>query len=273
MKKLFILFYLLTFINSINSQWSQYPNSSMNGPLYFIHLINNQTGYIGGNLPPSSSLYRFDNGGASGTILTTYTPYTFYGFKRGNAGPIFLCGTGKSIVKSGTPWETKNLAAGNFYSMTFPSENIGYAVGDGADNIYKSVNAGENWSAVSSPGNSVLKSVYFLNDLSGWVCGSGGLIAATTNGGLSWVSQNQSPLINLEKILFINSNTGFACGSNGTILKTINGGLNWITKPSSLNTSLNSMYYLAPNLWAAGSAGKIIKSSDTGETWFSQNTK
>ncbi len=273
MKKLFILICLLTVINSINSQWAQYPSANLSGPIYFIQLLNNQTGYIGGNLYPSSSIYKFDNGGASGTVLYSYTSYTFHGFKRSNSGPIFLCGTEKCIVKSGIYlWETKNLSTGNFYAMNFPSENTGYAVGDGADNIYKTVNAGDNWSAILSPGNSVLKSVYFSNDLSGWVCGSNGLIARTTNGGLSWINQSQSSSINFEKILFINSSTGFASGSNGIILKTVNSGSNWVTKPSTLSTNLNCMFYLAPNLWAAGNSGKIIKSIDIGETWFAQNT-
>src|SRR4030095_13738005 len=279
MKKVIILFLtIISFDTSIiNSQWVSYIH--LGDALYFIRFQTNQEGFSGGNcsLFGQSVIYHIYQGGPLGTVMQTHTNFIFYGFHFTNFSNFYLCGSGKSIVKGASGvWGFETVtksSTGNFYDIYFPSITTGYAVGDPPDNIYKSTNNGYIWQSVNSSANSTLKGLYFIDDLTGWVCGNNGTILKTTDGGVSWSIQSPSAVFNFDDILFINSNTGVAAGTDGSIYKTVNGGLTWIAKQSNVTANLNCVYFYPPNyLWAAGWNGKIIKSTDTGETWFLQNT-
>lgn len=63
----------------------------------------------------------------------------------------------------------------------FINSQIGWVAGaDGI--IYKTTNAGQNWSSVSVNGSIDFKSIHFADTQHGWVVGSSGVIARTTDG-------------------------------------------------------------------------------------------
>ena len=275
MKKILLIFLLFLSYNAY-SQWAQYPSGSFGGSLNFVQFDNNVRGYFGGNCSfgGPNIIFRTYDGGAYGNVISTGTTNTYYDFCDAGSGILYLTGSQKCILKnSGSFWQTIFTGTGNYYSISVLAPNTIYVVGDSPDNINKSTNGGNNWTALVSPTNNTLKGVFFVDVLTGLICGQTGTLFRTTDGGATWTRQSKSTSINFEKMYFINSSTGIVVGSGGSVQKTTDGGTTWIPKQSNVNTNLNSICFYPPDLfWAAGDNGKIIKSSNAGESWVVQNT-
>jgi len=138
-----------------------------------------------------------------------------------------------------------------------------------------------------------LNKIFFIDEKNGWVVGSNGIILNTRNGGISWTEQISRTKKELSEIKFSDSNTGWILGEEDLILHTENGGINWqnnkeLPEPSFMNKVLR--YIIPSNLqssdfinvhfidkdngWAIsgvmGETIKILKTSDGGKTWESQ---
>lgn len=62
---------------------------------------------------------------------------------------------------------------------------------------------------------------------------------------IEWFWQNPTPSgSSIEDIYFLNQNTGFAAGWNGTILKTTDSGLSWFNLKSGVNYIFYSVYFI-----------------------------
>jgi hypothetical protein len=88
-----------------------------------------------------------------------------------------------------------------------------------------------------------LKSIYFINSSTGYVCGTNGTIKISTDGGDIWTDQVSGTLSTLNSIDFEETITenGYAVGENGSIISTTNGGSTWIKESSGSTTSLYSV--------------------------------
>ncbi len=201
---------LLFFITeSLYSQeyWTR-QNSPTTNYLNDIQFINNSTGWIGGN---------------GGTIIHT--------------------------TNNGNNWTIQNTGVDNdIEEIFFIDQNTGWALAwqVNPDTVYfagtkilKTINGGLNWSLSMFPDtNRFLRSVFFFDANTGFVCGYPSLIFRTTNGGINWLGTNIDStnkfILPLEKIKFYDSQIGFACGGfrdiAGFIWRTTDGGLNWSIK-------------------------------------------
>lgn len=108
----------------------------------------------------------------------------------------------------------------------------GYAVSD-ADRIFKTTNAGANWTITLGGSGQSLFGIYFTDPNTAYVCGFNGAIMKTTNAGASWVQQTSPSTQILTGIWFTNVNTGYISAWNGSVLKTTNGGLTFVEPISS----------------------------------------
>ncbi len=110
--------------------------------------------------------------------------------------------------------------------LFFLNYSTGYC--GASSNLFKTTNAGENWSSIGSFSEFIL-SIFFLNELTGWLGQSGGKIFYSSNGGSSWVNQGiQNFFNNISEVYFINSNRGWGgTGGRFKIFTTTNGGLVW----------------------------------------------
>ncbi len=70
--------------------------------------------------------------------------------------------------------------------------------------------------------------------------------------------------ITLASPFFINKNTGWIVGESGTILKTSDGGNSWISQNSTVNSFLNSSFFLNANLGFACGFGGTILKTTDG---------
>jgi hypothetical protein len=88
--------------------------------------------------------------------------------------------------------------------------------------------------------------MFFINEYTGWIGGSYGLMCKTTNGGYNWLQENVSHFGNgyFGDLFFYNDTIGWAVGAPGKILYTETGGQ--ITKISNINT-ISSNFELFQN--------------------------
>jgi photosystem II stability/assembly factor-like uncharacterized protein len=154
------------------------------------------------------------------------------------------------------------------YSVAKVSSTTAIAVGDYGI-IMKSTNTGANWSNITGPVTSSLKSVSFSDSLNGTAVGIGGTILKTSNSGNNWSQINTTDVTvnDLNGVSFLNSNTGIAVGNSGTILKTTNGGINWIQKTSGTIDDILSVSISDPVCYATIYSGYVLKSTNLGESW------
>ncbi len=151
------------------------------------------------------------------------------------------------------------------------------------------------WAPQQSGTTSPINNIYFINNMTGWLCGYAGVISKTTNGGLNWNLQVSGTSYNLYSIHFIDGNTGWAAGGDiipnvvgrVMIVKTTNGGANWFIQMDSgsdfnypynltffdSNTGFAACYGFTDNVLR----GCILKTTNSGTNWLimpgTKNTK
>lgn len=78
-----------------------------------------------------------------------------------------------------------------------------------------------------------------------------------------WLPQNSGTTETLYSIHFENSNTGYAAGTNGKIIKTTNGGITWTTQNSGVTSILRAVYF------SSTSTGWVV--GDAGKILYTTN--
>ncbi|MCE1166373.1 MAG: hypothetical protein LWX07_13325, partial [Bacteroidetes bacterium] len=142
----------------------------------------------------------------------------------GNDSSYFL-----KTTNGGVNWNITQKFPARLYSLSFPNTNTGYVCGyrnSAWAVVYKTTNAGINWTDIGFGTNPDYVQVYFTNPDTGWVIASDadfGGTYRTTNGGISWTQQMSA----LTQISFINANTGWGFASN-KLYRTTNSGQNWV---------------------------------------------
>jgi Secretion system C-terminal sorting domain/Photosynthesis system II assembly factor YCF48 len=203
-------------------------------------------------------------------------------------------------------WESFNIGTfENLNSVSFPNINTGYIVGN-IGKVYKTTNAGYNWTLNAFPSNGNNFYVYFLNSTTGFVSNQGGLyktvdgggnwalvtlptsynitsihfssastgwagdyygdILKTTNGGDSWVNTVVMPGYD-AKVFFINDFTGWSVDTYGFVNKTTNGGTNY-TQTRLVFDTLSSVNFISSTIgFIVGDSGKVFKTTNGGNVW------
>ncbi|MBS1492895.1 MAG: T9SS type A sorting domain-containing protein [Bacteroidetes bacterium] len=282
-KTLFILFVLISSYSFAQNGWflqytTQYPINN-------IYFLNENTGWACGD---SGFVAKTTNGGLN--WIGQYSPirvcYKSIHFINENTG--WVAGGDDYILSTTGILNTTNGGA-NWYVLiysggysTFSSIYIlnkdtvfaalsGYSMYQTEGGFSRTTNGGVNWQPqVSGFGGYQFSSIHFINNLTGWVLAffgndTGlrlGRILKTTNCGANWVVQlRDSNLINsnLKQIKFVNSQTGFAAGEGGRLLKTTDGGDSWIRKNTSTSRNLFSVSFINENTGWIGT----YKSGDT----------
>ena len=131
------------------------------------------------------------------------------------------------------------------------------------------------WFIQASGTTNGINSAIFYDEMTGWVCGAGGLVLKTTNGGDNWISIQTNTNDDLFSIFFINNSTGWASGESGKILKTTNGGQNWFFQTSGINYTIWSISFANENsgiatAWSVGlqpSSSNLLRTTNGGQNW------
>jgi len=139
--------------------------------------------------------------------------------------------------------------------------------------VLRTSDSGDNWNNVCNS-TKPLFTFCFLNNLTGFASGAGGLLLKTTNGGIQWANSDVNITGTILSILFINDKNGFIAGSyesggSGFIFYTSNGGDDWTNStPNGLN-GLGNIYFINDNTGFACGTGKTLKkTTDQGKSWI-----
>ena len=130
------------------------------------------------------------------------------------------------------------------------------------------VHSQSNWNIQNSGTSMDLNGVFFVDQNTGWVCGSNGTILKTTNGGANWIRKTSGTQEKFRDIFFSNPDNGWVSGNSGIILHTVNGGDSWQTQEIDTDQHLYAIYFLNDSLgWTCDSDGSIFRTTDGGNTW------
>ncbi len=168
-------------------------------------------------------------------------------FINNNTG--WVSGDSGTIIKTtnaGISWSFQTTNVFNdIKSIFFINERLGWAIAYevfpdtnsyNGTRILKTTDGGNNWiNYMYSDTNKFMRSIYFLDSLTGFMVGAPISIVRTSNAGARWESMDTDstlPLgLPLENIKFFDQQLGYACGGfrdiAGAMWTTTNGGFNW----------------------------------------------
>jgi photosystem II stability/assembly factor-like uncharacterized protein len=190
-------------------------------------------------------------------------------------------------TNGGSSWNYNLIGTGTrFNAISFPSENIGWAVGTSSAGglIYKTVDGGLSWTQQTPGTNNSILTVHFVNDSIGWFASDYASVSAndpvvlayTTNGGTTWTNVDLSLIgtnTPIRSIYFLDANLGWFVGDGGLIGQTVDGGLNWNSPFTGDFSIMRNVNFQSPSTgWFVGNNGRIYTSSDSGTTWTQQNS-
>ena len=213
--------------------WNDLHQSSM----LSVNFADLNTGYAVGY---NSKIAKTTDGGATwdlqfvsmygNKLNSVFFRNAYTGFIAGGKMTEPYSGVIYKTINGGNSWYEVSPSTSDidFRSITFPSNDIGYAVGGyeygSSGVIYKTSNGGETWLQQGIV-NRDLNSVHFWDTQIGYAVGEGGIILKTTNGSAIWNSQVSSTDKDLNSVYFLANNLGFTVGISGSVQKTINGGV------------------------------------------------
>jgi photosystem II stability/assembly factor-like uncharacterized protein len=155
--------------------------------------------------------------------------------------------------------------------VCFVDAKHGWAVGD-RGTIWHSDDGGRRWRLQHSGVSCPLKSVFFLDDRTGWAAGgfshpythtSTGVLLATRDGGRTWNHVARRLLPALHKIGFFDAQHGWAVGNASAIYPsgvfiTSSGGRNWKPLPGTSTSGWSAGDFVDPHTAAvAGRRGAV----------------
>ncbi len=218
------------------------------------------------------------------TELPNFTNDGLWTVEMLDTATIIIGGNNYSLYKStngGDTWDQlNNTILITIYDTDFPSQNIGYAVGNNwsasGEDAMKTTDGGTTWTALNIGYYYQLLKVQFLDTLNGYILSKDSTIHKTTDGGNTWV-QSFIPVSFNNSCLdmhFFDINTGVVIDStNALIYRTTDGGLSWNTI-NLVNVAsfyflhfIDSIGYAVGEDNIGGSGTHIQKTTDYGMTW------
>ncbi len=239
------------------SNWNYFLLPSIGNGFVFlssIEILNAYTGYVCGADFGVSDRTTFLDGVIFKTInaganwfqsFRGGSDYNNIKFKDDLIGYV----TQYSIIKTtdgGNFWDLASELTSNTFSISNIFNDTLFVSCD-SGKIYRSINAGVNWTMFYTPTNDTLRKIFFVNSKVGYAIGDLGLIVKTTNAGVNWALQNSGTTRRLRDIYFINEDTGFVVGDSGIVLKTYTGGLTSILNESIESPDRFFLYQNYPN--------------------------
>ena len=140
---------------------------------------------------------------------------------------------------AGDTWQQYSTELFRITDYQLFNNQIVFAVSKGGF-LYKTTDAGLTWTKY--PLADTLRSVYFLDELTGWIS-SNSVLYKTTDGGSSWVNLNAN-IVPHYSLTFFNKNTGG--GVRGVVLKTSDGGVSGRQKKLPSSTGIPIRQYSFP---------------------------
>jgi len=180
-----------------------------------------------------------------------------------------------------------------FYDVQAPSKDHAYVVGYGGK-ILETSNGGSSWDVRPSGTELALYGIEMADEKNGFIVGQEGIILHTADGGKTWQPQESNATFKdsdgapkrayLFALDVLDANTAFAVGDRSTLTMTTDGGKTWKASKVKMELDTSGGESLAAadpifygvrftdpqNGWIVGEFGKIMHTTDGGQTWKEQ---
>ncbi|HRE40883.1 MAG TPA: YCF48-related protein [Ignavibacteria bacterium] len=275
MKYTYSLIILFLFSNQVFSQGWTNQNSNVTNTLFGVHFLNANTGMAVGE---QGRIIKTTNGGAfwqSVNFSDTYFLKAVYMVDEFVAFAVGSVGTVIKTTNGGTTWTSIiSSGSGQFNCLSFLNSSVGW-VGGFTGNVLRTTNGGLNWNNQPEV-DFTINGMEFIDLNFGMAVGDGGKIYKTINGGFNWSTRNSGTNGNLFAIDIWNADTAVIVGAGGTVLLSVFGGDVWEPSPTGLSAGdqLNSVTFCgnSANICAVGKNGRVIRTTNFGQSWIVQAT-
>jgi photosystem II stability/assembly factor-like uncharacterized protein len=257
--------------------WIKTTTSFFENYIWAVEFVNSNTGFAGGG----NTLFKTSNGG-SNWFLIPRIPGEQIEFTDAYTGYTANVDTMYKTTNGGLNWINLNYGLpGQINEIHFINDNTGFYIGK-YNILKKTTDGGNSWTQITGYGGYYQECMFFYNESMGFIgredYNLGWGISRTTNGGLNW-DFRQVPEYDyyIWDIFFMNENTGFYTTSS-RIFKTTNKGDTWYLVFNYFNlynqyAEVNAIQFVNNSIgYAAASNGKVLKSTDGGETWNLRNS-
>ena len=205
----------------------------------------------------ANGLSVLKNSGSSWTTVYTGSTTGKICFADANTGFVSVGATAVRGVlyttNGGTNWITYSTGSTkNIESVYLRISGLGF-VGCDSALLLRTTNFGLNFSQVPVPNNLHAQNIRFVNESRGWFLGIDhsypgiGRLFVTNNGGTSFQQMMSLENFNVKGYSFVDAQNGFVCGDSGKVLKTTNGGLTFISQNGELYPDKYSLSQNYPN--------------------------
>ncbi|HET6558580.1 MAG TPA: YCF48-related protein [Prolixibacteraceae bacterium] len=276
-------FYLLLttcilFVNAHAQDWKWVNPSPTGHPLNGVKMVDATTAYAVGN---HGTILKSTNGGRDWNIQHSNTVSNLSSISAIDKDTLYVSGRDLSVLKStdgGATWHPVRKGSygeRNVSKVFFVNSTVGYLLGDGLYELFKTTDGGITWTNLPTELNfQGVTSLYFTSADTGFTSGGGGTAGTmlkTTDGGAHWTNFSLPLSASFNSITFIDRKTGYLIGSSGEILRTQDGALTWQIQnkwPSSLtNSNLSSISFADQNTGYIVGGKEILKTTNGGLKW------
>jgi photosystem II stability/assembly factor-like uncharacterized protein len=248
------------------------PSSGNINKIFFAPVGSGTTGWAGG-----TGLFKSTNGGGNWEQQSASVIADMY-FADANTGAVLTSELAFGKTSNGgsnftlTNITSRTDLAGKSLRFAVISYALGVNAAGDSSFIFKSTNTGDTWAQVFKI-NGFYSSFSFVNNNTGIMCGSSGLIRKTTDGGSSWPIINSGTSVNLQKAAYISSSIAYITGLNGVILKSTDAGATWLQQQSGTGQVLKDVLGFENDLaLICGGNGTILRTTNGGLTAINQQS-
>jgi photosystem II stability/assembly factor-like uncharacterized protein len=275
-----------TFMKTSNAgvNWTVYTNAGgwlssyygegrnlMNGWFFNLNtgLVCGYTGWIA----------RTTNAGVSWDSIVIPTANSIYGLHFVSNTVGYASGAGGRLLKTtnaGLSWDSipSGISTANYNVYALDTNKIFFCTTLSSpltSKVVKSSNGGANWITYTMDTAFTAYDINFINENTGMVCGSAGVVRFTSNGGETWIRANiplTAALYGIHSTL-TPTPTFYVVGYSYGIYKTTNYGTNWtLLSFNDPGMSWSSTHYSVDvsgdRIVAIGAYGSIQKSTNAG---------
>ncbi|HKO95983.1 MAG TPA: YCF48-related protein [Pyrinomonadaceae bacterium] len=168
------------------------------------------------------------------------------------------------------------------HAIFFLDQHRGWAAGS-RGTLLMTTDGGATWQSKSQPTVDVIRDVYFLDDLNGFLVCERNIYDLKTNdepraylmktedGGAKWKRLNLRGATvdaRLMRAVFHSSGYGWAFGEGGVLFTTRDAGENWMRLQAPTRYLLLGGAFVNQNSgWLVGAGSTLLQTSDGGQTW------
>ncbi|WP_442267285.1 YCF48-related protein [Tenacibaculum sp. ZS6-P6] len=238
--------------------------------MYSIYFQDNNIGYATGER--GRIIKTTDGGNTWSSHSENYNSFSDLKIFDSGTGFVRSGGNYYKTTDFGDNWSY--ISSVNHFSYCsgsyFVSENLGYSIGGGIGDVFKTTDGGVSWDKLDINVDEGLRSIFFINNNVGFI--SGGFnqkkVMKTTNGGNTWSQVSDQLFGNIQ---FTSDLVGYGNrkgNSYGAIYKTIDGGNTWRISVELEGEDINDFHFVDENNgYFVGDQGLIYKTNDGGTNW------